>query len=123
GGKVRKSRQITRLTSGNRGSRCLASELEPTLLGEGEVSHQRRKLLERQESVVEPFNGNSFEKPRALPDDEHLLLGIDTEIDISPDSVEIDVITSFSNAYGAILAHFAHKMLSMNRGEPGIGIH
>ena len=63
---------------------CLSSLLETALLGEGLLAHQSSKLLERQHGFLQSFDGNLLEKPRALLDDEDLLLGIDTQIDILP---------------------------------------
>ena len=101
---------------------CLSSLLKAALLGESLLAHQRSKLLKRQKGLLQPFDGNLLEKPRALPDDEDLLVGIDTEIDILPDPVQVHIVTSFSNTHSAILANLANEMLPMNVCQPGVGI-
>jgi len=101
---------------------CLSSVLETALLGEGLLAHQSSKLLERQHGFLQSFDGNLLEKPGALLDDEDLLLGIDTQIDILPDVVQIHIVASFGNAHRPVLTNFANEMLSMDVCQPGVGI-
>ena len=71
---------------------CLSSLLKAALFGEGLLAHQSSKVFERQKSFLQSFDGNLLEKPRALSDDEDLLVGINTQIDILPDPVEIHIM-------------------------------
>jgi len=96
--------------------------LKTALLGKGLLAHQNSKLLEWQGSFLQPFDRNLLEKPRALPNDEDLLVGINTQINILSDPIEIHVIASFIKTHGSILANFANEMLSVNGCEPSIGI-
>ena len=100
----------------------LASLLETALLRKSLLAHQSSKLLKWQQALVEPFDGNLLEKLLAMPDDEDLSMGINTEINILSDPVEIYIVASFGNAHRAILTNFAHKMLSMNRNEPDVRV-
>jgi hypothetical protein len=79
--------------------------LETALLRKSVFAHQSSKLLKREQALVEPFDANLLEKLLAVPDDEDLLIGINTEINILSDPVEIDIVASFGNAHRAILTN------------------
>lgn len=78
------------------------------------MAHQSRKLLEWQDGFMQSLDGNLLEKFLAMPNDKDLLSGINAQIDILSDPVEIHVIASFGKTYRPILANFAHKMLPVN---------
>jgi hypothetical protein len=84
-GQTNRANQQLDLGYGN--GRCLANLLETALLGESLLALQSSKSLEWQNGFLQPFDGNLLEKPRALSDDEDLLVGINTQIDILPDPV------------------------------------
>jgi hypothetical protein len=79
------------------------------------LAHQNGKLLKWQNGFEQPFDRDLLEKPLMVPDNEHLLMGIDAQIHILPDPVQIHIVASFGNAYRPILADFAPEMLLMNR--------
>jgi hypothetical protein len=81
-----------------------------TMLGESLLAQQSSKLRERQQGPLQPFDRNLLEKPLAMPNNENLLVGIDTQIDVLADPVQVHIVTSFGNTHGAILAGYVARM-------------
>lgn len=102
------------LDLGYKDSHFLSSLLKAALLGESLSAHQSRKLLERQDGFVQSLDGNLLEKLLTVPNDEDLLVGIDAQIHILADPVQVYVVASLGDAHGPILANFAHEMVSVN---------
>ncbi len=101
---------------------CQSSLLKTTLLGESLLAHQSSKLRERQKGPLQPFDRNLLEKPLAMSNNENLLVGIDTQIDVLADPVQVHIVTSFGDTHGAILANLADKVLAMDMYQPGVRI-
>lgn len=71
---------------------------------------------------MQSFDRNLFEKPLTVSDDKNLLVGIDTEIDILPDPLQVHIVASFGNTHRSILAHLANEVLPMDVSQSGVGI-
>lgn len=67
-------------------------------------------------------NHNLLEKVLAVPDNEGVLVSIDTQIDMLPNPLQVHVVASFDNSHGPILTSFADEMLPMDRCQPGVWI-
>lgn len=86
------------------------------------MAHQICKVLKRQNSFLQPFDGNLLQKLLAMPNDEDSLVGIDTQIHVLADPIQVHIVASFADAHRSILANLTHEMLPMDGCQPSVGI-
>ena len=86
------------------------------------LAHERGKLLKGKQGLVQAFDGNLLENVLMMPDHEDLLVRIDAQINILPNHIQMNIVASFSNTHGSILADLPNEMLSMHMGQPSVRV-
>ena len=86
------------------------------------LAHQRGKLLKGKQGLVHAFDGNLLENVLMMPDHEDLLVRIDAQINILPNPIQMNIVASFSNTHGSILADLPNEVLPMDLLQPGVRV-
>lgn len=116
-------KRITRCTYLRHCGRGTLLGLQQTaLFGKCLLAHELSKFRERLQRMHQPFDGNLLEHLGPAPDDKDLLVCISAEINVLPNQIQMNRVTSFSNTHRSILTNFANKMVAMHLGQLSVRV-
>lgn len=95
---------------------------QTALFGKCLLAHELSKFREKAATYHQPFDGNQLEHRGPAPDDKDLLVCISAEINVLPNHIHMNRVTSFSNTHRSILTNFANKMVAMHLGQPSVRV-